>query len=68
MPETFKPGDRVRLKDGDVVMAVTGVGPDSYGKLTVWCAWFEDNHLQQTAGFASSSLQAVEIADLGPAP
>ena len=68
MSDSFKPGDRVKLREGDVVMAVTGVGPDRVGALTVWCAWFGADHLQQTAGYPPSALEAVEIADLGPPP
>ena len=65
MSGTFKCGDRVRLREGDQVMTVTGVSPDSTGIPTVWCAWFNDQNVHNTAGYASAELEAVEIADLG---
>ncbi|MDP3175948.1 MAG: DUF2158 domain-containing protein [Phenylobacterium sp.] len=68
MTQTFKCGDRVRLKGGEAVMAVTGVSPDSSGDTKVWCAWFDDTHLHQTAGHPAEALEAVEIAELGPPP
>lgn len=46
-------------------MAVTGVSPDRTGRQTVWCAWFDDEHVHNTAGYAAVELEPVEIADLG---
>lgn len=68
MTASFKSGDRVRLRQGGPVMAVTGVGPDKTGVQTVWCAWFDDNHVHNTAGYIIEDLEAVEIADLGTPP
>lgn len=68
MSDTFKCGDRVRLKQGGPVMAVTGVSPDSNGRPTVWCAWFDENHVHKTAGYESAELEGVEIAYLGAPP
>ena len=37
----FSVGDVVRLKSGGPAMTVTDIGDDSFGTMTVWCAWFE---------------------------
>lgn len=68
MTDAFKCGDRVRLRQGGPVMAVTGTSPDRTGRPTVWCAWFDDQHRQNTAGFVVSDLEAVQIAELGSPP
>ncbi|MGE3143559.1 MAG: DUF2158 domain-containing protein [Hyphomonadaceae bacterium] len=68
METLFKCGDRVRLKSGGALMAVTGVSPDSQGRLQVWCAWFDPDHAHRTAGYDADALEMIERADLGPPP
>ncbi|MGE3301725.1 MAG: YodC family protein [Hyphomonadaceae bacterium] len=68
MAEMFKCGDRVQVKSGGPTMAVTGVSPDRHGVEMVWCAWFNDAHVHQTAGYPAGELKAVEIAELGAPP
>ncbi|WP_425490437.1 DUF2158 domain-containing protein [Novosphingobium hassiacum] len=53
----FKCGDRVRLSEGGQVMSVTGVGPDSTGRPTVWCAWFNDQNVHNTSSAMCTSLR-----------
>ncbi len=50
VPATFKCGDQVRLIQGDQVKTATGVNPKRTGRPTVWCAWFDDDHVHNTAG------------------
>jgi len=66
--DAFKCGDRVRLKGGGPTMAVTGASPDKAGMPTIWCAWFDDAHVHNTAGYTAEDLKAVELADLGSPP
>lgn len=68
MSNTWKCGDRARSAIDGPVMIVTGVSPDSNGRQTVWCSWFDDRHVHNTAGYDAADLEAVEIADLGPPP
>jgi uncharacterized protein YodC (DUF2158 family) len=68
MDVSFKCGDRVKLKDGGAVMAVTGTNQDNTGRPMVWCAWFDADHRHRTAGYAPSALVPIEIAELGPTP
>ena len=68
MTPSFKCGDRVALKNGGPVMAVTGASDDLNGQPKVWCSWFDDKHQHQTEGYAAEDLVAVELADLGPPP
>lgn len=67
MTELFRPGDVVRLKSGGPKMTVTSMGDDGYGKMKVWCDWF-DGTRKMDNDFEPSSLAHVQEAAQSTGP
>jgi uncharacterized protein YodC (DUF2158 family) len=57
MSDTFKVGDRVRLKSGGPAMTVEDVGTDMANRPRVWCVWFDDKKVHKQQDFAPETLE-----------
>jgi uncharacterized protein YodC (DUF2158 family) len=54
-----KVGSVVRLISGGPKMAVTTIA-DHYGKMSVWCEWFDEKNKPQEGRFALTSVKLDE--------
>lgn len=61
MPETFTPGDLVKLKSGGPAMTVEVVGEDGL----VACCWMDKTRLERRS-FPAAALKLVLASSGGP--